>query len=79
MRGDQLLFNPSIPRVWRIYSMAYLHGDPRYEISVENPDGVTQGIVALELDGVGQLNTNCITLNDDGQLHTIRLLLGARP
>ncbi|MDD2739809.1 MAG: hypothetical protein PHR94_12825, partial [Methylomonas lenta] len=79
VHGDQLLFNPCIPRHWRSYSMVYRHGHSVYDISVENPDAVTQGILALELDGVEQLNTNGISLSDDGQLHKIRLLLGARP
>jgi cyclic beta-1,2-glucan glucanotransferase len=78
VRGDQLLFNPCIPRDWRSYSMVYRHGNSQYDISVENPDAVTQGIVALELDGVEQLNTHSISLSDDAQLHKIRLLIGAR-
>ena len=78
VRGDQLLFNPCIPTVWRGYGMVYRHGNSVYDISIENPDAVTQGIVSLELDGVKQLNSNRLTLSDDGRMHTIRLLLGAR-
>ncbi|WP_150047963.1 GH36-type glycosyl hydrolase domain-containing protein [Methylomonas rhizoryzae] len=76
VRADRLLFDPCIPSAWRSYSMVYHHGNSRYEICVENPDGYTHGIAVLELDGFSQLDTGSVALSDDGQLHKIRLLLG---
>jgi cyclic beta-1,2-glucan synthetase len=37
---------------------------------------VEHGIVRIELDGEDQSNGNSITLQDDGQLHQVRVVLG---
>ncbi|MDD5037032.1 MAG: phosphorylase, partial [Methylococcaceae bacterium] len=76
VRAGQLVFDPCIPKSWRSYSIFYQHGNTRYEISVENPNGVTRGIATVELDGECQLDGNSITLQDDGQLHQVRVVLG---
>jgi len=76
VRADKLVFDPCIPKKWRSYSIFYQHENSRYEITVENPDGVERGIVTIELDGECQLNGNSITLQDDGQLHQVRVVLG---
>jgi cyclic beta-1,2-glucan synthetase len=71
-----LVFDPCIPKEWRSYSIIYQHENTRYEISVENPNGVSHGIDTIELDGECQLNGNSITLQDDGLLHQVRVVLG---
>jgi cyclic beta-1,2-glucan synthetase len=49
----------------------------RYDIRVENPGGVSRGIVLAELDGKalsgGQTR---FPLADDGATHLIRIVLG---
>ncbi len=74
--AGKLVFNPCIPKEWRSYSLYYQHEDTRYEIEVENPNGVEHGIVTIELDGERQLNGNSIRLQNDGQLHRVRVVLG---
>ena len=76
VHADKLVFDPCIPKEWRGYSIFYQHEQTRYEITVENPDGVERGIVEIELDGECQLTGNSITLQDDGQQHQVRVLLG---
>jgi cyclic beta-1,2-glucan synthetase len=76
VRGDKLVFDPCIPRAWRSYSISYKHENTRYEITVENPNGVSRGITMIELDGERQLNGNSITLKGDGQEHQVRVVLG---
>jgi cyclic beta-1,2-glucan synthetase len=76
LRGDSLLFDPCIPRDWQSYSLSYQHGTSRYEISIENPDGVNRGVVGIELDGQPQLSGNSLRLQDDGQVHQVRVSLG---
>jgi cyclic beta-1,2-glucan synthetase len=76
VRADQLVFNPCIPKAWRSYSMSYQHENTPYEITVENPNGVARGIAAIELDGEIQVTGNSITLQDDGKLHRVRVVLG---
>ena len=74
--AGQLVFDPRIPNAWPGYSIVYRHGTARYEITVENPDGVARGIATIELDGERQSNGNSIALRDDGQLHLVRVVLG---
>ncbi len=77
LRADCLVLNPCIPMVWTQYSISYQHKTSRYEIKVENPNGVSRGIVSVELDGVEQVYENKgILLKDDGQLHHLRVILG---
>lgn len=76
VRDGKLVFDPCIPRTWRSYSIFYRHNNTRYEITVENPDGAARGIAAIELDGERRLNGNSIALQDDGQLHRVRVVLG---
>ena len=63
-------------KAWRGYSLSYRHQNTRYEITVENPDAVARGIALVELDGQRQSDGNGITLQDDGQLHRVRVVLG---
>ncbi|MDP1970632.1 MAG: hypothetical protein Q8K42_06815, partial [Methylobacter sp.] len=76
VRADKLVFNPCIPGTWDSYSIVYQHENTRYEITVENPDGAAQGIAMIELDGELQLNANSITLQNDRQLHQVRVVMG---
>jgi len=76
VRAGKLVFDPCIPKAWRGYSIFYQHETTRYEITVENPNGVSRGISVIELDGERQSNGNGITLQDDGQLHQVRVVLG---
>ena len=76
VRADKLVFEPCIPKEWRSYSIYYQYKNSRYEISVENPNGVEHGIATIELDGEEQSNVNSIILQDDGQPHQVRVVLG---
>jgi cyclic beta-1,2-glucan synthetase len=75
VRSNTLIFNPCIPKVWRDYSLTYQHQQTRYDIAIENPDGVTRGVVLVELDGERQ-SDNRITLQNDEQIHQVRVVLG---
>jgi cyclic beta-1,2-glucan synthetase len=75
IRADNLLLNPCIPKSWPEYSMVYQHHTSRYEITVENPAAVSRGILFMELDGQRQ-TTDSIQLQDDGQVHQLRVVLG---
>jgi cyclic beta-1,2-glucan synthetase len=76
VNADKLIFDPCIPKVWRSYSISYQHKNTHYEITIENPQGVSRGISLIELDGVQQLGGNSISLQDDGQPHQVRVMLG---
>ena len=75
LRGTRLQIDPTIPRAWRDYEIAFRYHSSRYRLVVENPHGVTRGVATIELDGkpVGSAE---ILLSDDGAEHRIRVVLG---
>jgi cyclic beta-1,2-glucan synthetase len=77
LRGETLLIEPCIPRAWREYEINYRHGSTHYQIKVENPSSVCRGVAELELDGEPQ-PANEIKLINDGQPHSVRVVLGER-
>jgi len=48
---DGLRIDPCIPRSWRSYRVRRRFRGTRYDISVENPDGVCSGVRSLTVDG----------------------------
>lgn len=76
VRADKLIFEPCIPKAWSSYTIFYQYKNTSYEITVENANGVAKGISRIELDGECQLNGNSITMQDDGQKHLVRVVLG---
>jgi cyclic beta-1,2-glucan synthetase len=57
--------------------MTVRFGAARYEIQVENPDGVCRGIVAVTVDGTA-VGTQpfALTMRDDGGTHRVLVRLG---
>ncbi len=76
-RGSRLSIDPCIPRAWPGFSAAFRHGSGRYDIVVENPNGVCRGVVSLELDGSALADRSGVPLVDDGKVHRVRVILGA--
>jgi len=55
----------------------------RYEIEVENPQGVSHGVARVELDGAAApaavvAGQGRVSLVDDGATHRVRVILGDR-
>jgi cellobiose phosphorylase len=73
--GNGLKINPCIPKDWPGYKLTYQFGATRYQISVENPEGVNQGVQRVLLDGT-MLTDNQIPLSKDGGQHEVQVLLG---
>jgi len=77
-QGDALLVDPCIPKAWPEFSVAFRYRTARYDILVENPDGVTRGVAAIEIDGVlSPAGSGRIPLLDDAEIHRVRVRLGA--
>jgi cyclic beta-1,2-glucan synthetase len=84
LRGTTLFIDPCIPRAWWRYQMSFRYHSARYEIRVENPRGVTRGVVSTEVDGqalterdgTSSVRRAEIPLADDGATHEIRIVLG---
>jgi len=77
LRGDTLSINPCIPRAWNGFEITYKYGSSRYRIAVDNPHGVSRGIVQASLDGQEISRTSCsIKLVDDARYHFGQVTLG---
>ena len=82
VRGAGLTLAPCIPRRWPGFELVLKYRSARYEIAVENPQGVSRGVVRVELDGTpapaavasGEVR---LALLDDGATHRVRVVLGA--
>ena len=77
LQGTQLMLSPCIPKQWPRFELVFRHRSTRYEIAVENPQGVNRGVVAATLDGLAlPAGEPRIQLLDDGITHRIELILG---
>lgn len=77
-RGDSFTLDPCIPQAWTQYEIIYRHASTRFEITVENPDGVSRGVRSIELDGQ-RLKTLNVPIAADGHVHQVRVTLGVKP
>jgi cyclic beta-1,2-glucan synthetase len=78
LHGNELRMRPCIPRDWRRFEILYRRGSSVYEISVSNPEGVSRGIAACEVDGARLAAVpDSLRLEDDGKPHQIRITMGS--
>ena len=77
VRGAFLEIDPCIPRSWPRFEAVLRRGAARYEIAVENPNGVSRGVAAARHDGIAISGRPVRTaFSDDGQIHRIEVTLG---
>ncbi len=77
LRGATLVMDPCIPRDWPRYEIDFRYRSARYEIVVENPNGVSRGMASAELDGrTLPAGDAAVPLADDGATHRVRVVLG---
>ena len=77
LRGTSLTIEPCIPRSWPGYEIDFRYHSARYEIVVENPNGVSRGVRSVELDELALPAGNlAVPLADDGRTHRVRVVLG---
>jgi cyclic beta-1,2-glucan synthetase len=77
LQGAFLHLDPCIPKAWPRFELAFKYRSARYDITVENPQGVSRGVAHAELDGKTLPHSPArVPLVDDGEAHTVRVLLG---
>ena len=76
LRGAAFSLDPCIPRNWPSYSVTFRYHSTAYNIKVENPSGVSRGVVTVETDGAPVANFPNIQLVDDGREHQVRIVMG---
>jgi cyclic beta-1,2-glucan synthetase len=76
-KGAVLVIDPCIPNEWPGFRISVRHGSSRYEVIVENPDGVMCGVRSAEVDAA-PVETRPLTIRllDDAKPHTVRVVLG---
>ena len=57
LRGTTLVIDPCVPKSWPGFAIAFRHRSARYDIVVENPNGVSRGISRIVVDGQVTANT----------------------
>jgi cyclic beta-1,2-glucan synthetase len=75
LQSDRLQIDPCVPRWWRDFEITYRRGRAVYRIKVENPVGVSRGVVSVEVDGTTQ-PTPTIALSEEEKVHNVRIVLG---
>ena len=73
--NNKIEINPCVPRWWRDFEITYRRERAVYRIKVENPLGVSRGVVNVEVDGVAQTH-NTIDVTDDEKTHNVRVVMG---
>jgi cyclic beta-1,2-glucan glucanotransferase len=77
LRGTMMQLDPCIPRAWRSFGITFRYHSSRYEITVENPAGVTRGVSRIEVDGTPLASGSAsLMLSDDGKTRRVRVVLG---
>jgi cyclic beta-1,2-glucan synthetase len=72
-----LVIDPCIPKTWPGFEIVFRHRSSRYDIQIENPNGVSRGVVHAELDDVVLSGDHArIPLANDGAIHRVRVVLG---
>ncbi len=79
VQGASLILSPCIPEKWPRFQIVFKYRSARYEILIDNPLGVSRGIAHAELNGkaLPSGSETRIPLLDDGNIHSLRLVLGA--
>jgi cyclic beta-1,2-glucan synthetase len=76
-RGGFLHIDPRVAKTWPGYEAMWRHGGTRYQIVVENPEGVCRGIASATLDGeLIRERPVRVELKDDGATHRVWVRLG---
>jgi cyclic beta-1,2-glucan synthetase len=75
LESTRLRIDPCVPRWWRDFEITYRRGRAVYRIKVENPLGVSRGVVSVEVDGAIQRD-GAIALSDDEKTHNVRIVMG---
>ncbi|HTG87001.1 MAG TPA: protein ndvB, partial [Pyrinomonadaceae bacterium] len=75
LESTRLRIDPCVPRWWRDFEITYRRGRAVYRIKVENPGGVSRGVVSVEVDGAVQPH-GAIELVDDEKTHNVRVIMG---
>ena len=73
--NGKLHIDPCVPRTWSTYEVLLSRRGSEHLVTVDNPDGVTRGVIRIEVDGQAQEGSE-IPLARDERRHIVHVLLG---
>ncbi|WP_338605599.1 GH36-type glycosyl hydrolase domain-containing protein [Desulfoferula mesophila] len=76
IHGSELTIDPVLPSAWKTVSLRFYRGKAVYEVTIDNPERVHQGLVWLEMDGRRLGIGEVIQLEELAVKHKIRVRLG---
>jgi len=77
LQGSSLLLDPCIPPTWPRFDIIFKFHSSRYDITVDNPRGVSRGVTGATLDGKPLPNGPVrVPLVDDSAPHKVHVILG---
>ena len=77
LTGSALHLDPCIPETWPGFQITLRRGSTRFDIRVDNPNGVAKGIASARIDGIEIAERPLrLDLPDDGKSHEIRVVMG---
>ena len=79
IKGGSVVIDPCIPAAWPGFEMTLRYRGAVYDISIRNPDGVSRGVIAAQLDGETQpisLGSARLQLAADQGAHMIVVTMG---
>ena len=76
LRRDHLIIDPCIPPTWPGFKAEFTRRGTLYRIVVENPGGVSRGVMRLELDGDRVDPKIGVPMLAENGTHDVRVVLG---
>jgi cellobiose phosphorylase len=70
-----LIINPCIPRSWDEYKVRRYYRGAFYNIRIQNPQKVSQGVQSITADGK-RLTSQVLPIYNDGREHEVEVILG---
>jgi len=72
---DGLIVDPSIPQAWDGFKVSRKFRGKRFDITIENPNHVSKGVVSLTVNGQ-KVDGNTVPLDLAGHINEVRIVLG---
>jgi cellobiose phosphorylase len=73
---DGLRIDPCIPSDWPGFTVTRKFRGATFQITVENPDGVSKGVRSISVNGQ-TLEDNLVTVSEPGREYTVAVTMGA--
>lgn len=76
VKASEIIMSPCISPEWKEYKIRYRFGSANYEIIVQNPNGVSQKVTGISIDGQQGPKPDRFSLVDDGKNHKVIVVMG---